>query len=302
MLGISTRRLSTVLAAAALATVATLVAAPPPAHAAASGYLLMKGTGTLYTANGVVNQGGIPGGDERSFSFKIVNTGAASQQFKVTAANSVPGVTASFLLGSASYASPYFTPHIAPGKSLVLTVRMHLNDGVAQGEYPAVVTLRDPETNTALDAATADVNATYQVGNTNHDLFLKTGTQPFVGGSYGTQFETANALKVGATATFVLRLQNNSGAPGDIGLVDVPNLACAASFTLVVKQGAANVTAAVLAGSYRTGVLGPGAKKELKVTIKQVAASACTGVYYGFTAFDQGGATVSQYAHVVTAA
>jgi hypothetical protein len=34
-----------------------------------------------------------------------------------------------------------------------------------------------------------------------------------VGGSFNYQNETAGALKVGTTATYVLRMQNNTGSP-----------------------------------------------------------------------------------------
>jgi hypothetical protein len=300
MLRISTRRLLAGLAATAVCTVATIVAGVAPAQAAASGYILTRGTGSLYSSNDIVNQGGIPGGSARTFSYKLANTGSTSQQFKVTTTLYGTGVSSTLLLGSTVLPAPYYTAPIAPGKTLVLTLKVQVAGGVPQGEYQAYLTMRDPETNGILDSAVADVNATYQTGNTNHDLFLKTGTQPFVGGSVG-QFETANAIKAGSTATFVLRLQNNSGTPGAITLSDVPNFSCPSSFAVVVKQGSTNVTAAVEAGTYSTGILAPGAKKELKVTVKLLTATSCTGAYYGYTASGSG-TPISQYAHVIIAA
>ena len=67
----------------------------------------------------------------------------------------------------------------------------------------------------------------------------------------------------------------------------------------MVKQGTQNVTGAVQAGTYTTGVLAPGARKELKVLVKLVRASTCTSAYYGFAASGVDGSS-TQFAHVVT--
>ena len=301
----SIRRLLAVLVTA-VCVVGVLAAGAGPAHAAPSGYLLMKGTGSVYSANTIINQGGIPGGTARSFSYKVVNTGSTSQQFKVTLSPfAYPGttaqVTSTLLLGSTVLPTPYYPVPVAPGKSVILTLQVKVAAGAPQGEYGAQLLLRDPETGSVLDSGSSDVNATYQTGNTSHDLFLKTGTQPYVGGSYGQQFETANALKVGVSASYLLRLQNNSGSPAAITLSSSAPFACAESFTAVVKQGTADVTAAVAAGTYSTGILGPGARKDLKLTVKMVAPSACTGLYFTFTSSSPSGST-AQSAHVVTGA
>jgi len=300
MLKASTRRLLAGLVATAVCAVATIVAGAAPAYAASSGYLLIKGTGSLYTANSVVNQGGIPGGDARVFSVKLVNTGPTSQQFKVTVSNSNAGMTTTLLRGSTVLPKPYYTAPVAPGGNLVLTLKVQVAAGQPQGEYFATVGLVDPETGTALDYVYADVNATYQTGNTSHDLFLKTGTQPFVGGSFNTQFESASAIRVGSTATFVLRMQNDSGTPGPITLQGFGG-SCGAAFAVVVKQGTSDVTAAVNAGTYSTGVLAPGAKKELKVTVKLVSATTCTSDYFYFKASSSSG-YAGDSAHVLVAA
>ena len=83
MLRIPTRRLLAATAATAITTVATIVAGAAPAHAAASGQLLVKGTGSVYTDNNGVNLGIIPGTGTKSFFFKVVNTGSENQQYTV---------------------------------------------------------------------------------------------------------------------------------------------------------------------------------------------------------------------------
>lgn len=291
-----TRRLLVAIATAAIATVTTLTATTAPAHAAASGYLLIKGTGSVYTANDIVNLGVTPG-STKSWGLKVVNTGGTPQQFKITLSGSQPQMASALFVGSTRVPVPYYTAPIAPGRSLALTLKISVNQGAPAAEYAANVVLRDPETNGIIDSATGDANATYQTGNTRNDIFVKTGSQPYVGGST-TQFTTATALKPGNTATFALRLKNNGGTPAAITLNDVANPSCAASFLVVVKQGTTNVTAAVMAGTYSTGILAPGARKDLKLTVKLVAATPCTAAYFGFTA-SGADASHTSYAHVV---
>ena len=305
MLRSPVRRLLAVLAAAALSTVATLAAAPPPAHAAASGVLLMKGTGSVYTDFEGVNLGIIPGNGTKSFSFKVVNTGATNQQFLVVTelVTSGTGYSATLFSGYKAVQSPFVTAPIRPGGSAVLTLKIAVNAGEPPGEYIAGVQLRDPVTEDVLDDAFADANATYQTGNTQHDLFLKTGSQPFVGGSE-PQFETASTIRVGNTATFLLRLKNNGSTPATMTVQGSPPIFCdPSSFVVTVKQGFANVTAAVAAGTYSTGSLNPGAKKELKVTIKLVSEAGCVSPadYFFFQATGPDG-SIGSAAHVVFAA
>ncbi|MGH3473584.1 MAG: hypothetical protein ACRDOT_01575 [Aeromicrobium sp.] len=94
-------------------------------------------------------------------------------------------------------------------------------------------------------------------------------------------------------------MKNNGTAPAAIGLTQVSGGGCSSSgFSITIKQGTQNMTAAVLAGSYNTGTLAPGARKELKVMIKLLSATTCENIYYGFTASGPDG-PVSQFAHVI---
>ncbi len=284
-----------------VAVVASLAVTVPPAHAAASGYFLTKGLGSIYSNVGIVNLGVVPGGTAETFYYKIVNTAPTAENFKVNL--TTPSVGSWTLYkGTAAVPNEYVTPAIAPGKTLALKVKVTLPAGTPQAEYFATLGLRDAATDVGLDSVIADANATNQTGTKRNDLFLKTGSQPYVGGSFGPQFETAKAIKVGGTATFSLRLKNDGAAPAAIGLADIDPVSCSpGDFTLTIKQGTQNVTAAVLAGTYNTGTLAPGVKKELKVTIKLVSATTCENIYYGFTASGPDG-PVSQYAHVIVGA
>lgn len=292
-----TRRLLVGITTAVLAAAATVVSGAAPAHAAASGYLLLKGTGSVYTANDIVNLGAVPG-TTKSAGLKVVNNGTSSQQYKVVLNQPPAPATATLLVGSTVVPSPYYTALIAPGRSLALTVKITIPAAATQSEYVASTNVRDPETGTFLDAASIDANVTRQTGSTRHDFFLKTGSQPFVGGSVG-QFETANAIKPGGTAAFTLRLKNDGGTPGAITLRSFPPFQCDGDASLVVKQGTTDVTAAVDAGTYTTAALAPGAKVELKASVKLLHATTCTAFYYGFTATGADG-SITSYAHVVT--
>jgi hypothetical protein len=209
-------------------------------------------------------------------------------------------LTAKLYQGRTAVPDEYVTPAIGAGQSLALKVKVTLPAGTPQGAHAGRLVLRDPVSNVGLDTVFFTAHATDQTGTTHNDLFLKTGSQPLVGGSFSPQFETAKAVRVGNTATFTLRLKNDGSAPAAIGLRHSGTFPCAdpSSFTLTVKQGTRNVTAAVLDGSYTTGPLSPGAKKDLKVRVELVSATTCEQINYGFVASGPD-PSVTQWAHVI---
>ena len=303
MLKSSGRRVSAAIGTAIIAVIATLVVSVAPANAAASGYFLSKGTGSNYSKAGVINLGVVPGGAAKTFYYKIVNTSATAEIFKVDLDPAGTDSAWKLYKGTSAVPNDYVTPAIAPGNSLALKVKVALPAGTPQGEYLAYLTLRDATTNAALASVTSYAQATNQTGTSPNDLFLKTGTQPYVGGSSEiTQYQTASAIRPGGTATYTLRLKNDGDAPASIGLVALNPLGCASStFSLTIKQGTQNVTAAVQAGTYNTGTLAPGAKKELKVMVKLLSATTCVNIYHGFSA-SGAGSFMNQYSHTIVGA
>ena len=297
MLKSSGRRVSAAIGTAIIAVIATLVVSVAPASAAPSGYLLTKGTGSIYSKNPTVNLGVIPGGTAKTFYYKIVNTAPTAENFKVNLLTNSSQLSSTLYKGTAAIPDEYVTQAIAPGKTLALKLKVTLPAGTLQGEFTADLALSNPVTNAFIDSARASANATNQTGTKRNDLFFKTGSQPYVGGSIG-QYETANAIRVGGTATFVLRLKNDGATPAAIGLKNNGTLGCPSNFSVTVKQGTQNVTAAVLAGSYNTGTLAPGAKKDLKMTIKLVSATTCLGAYFGLMASGPDG-SIGQSVHVI---
>ncbi|KAA1420224.1 hypothetical protein F0U44_07305 [Nocardioides humilatus] len=285
---------------AALAAIGTLVAAAP-AQAAPSAILLGNISGSTYTGNYYLNQGVVPGPSTgRTFGIKVVNNGSEAEQYKIVVAAQDPlTTTATLLQGSRVLRNTYYTPPIDAGDSAVFKVKITLANALPQGTHITEVSVRNPETNAVLAANELWSYATYQAGNTSKDIFLKTGTQPYVGGSYnGYQYETANPLKVGSTAKFSLRLKNNGTMPASIGLFGTDFGSCTA-YSFVVKDGSTDITALVFAGTYTTAVLAPGAKKDLKFTVKRTTTGACAQ-YWSFE--DSGFTTGPVVAHVVAAA
>jgi hypothetical protein len=303
MLSPSARRIFAALTTMTVAAVATLALGTAPAHAAPSGYLLTKGTGSVYSKSDLVGLSVVPGNRGATFSYKIVNTADLPTQFKVELSYS--GDSANYLIaelhqGSTRVPGKFYTPLIAPGGSFALTVKAYLEPATPQTQLPTFkIDLKDPETNAQLDSALgAAVVPAPTSGTKSNDLFIKTGTQPFVGGSVSNQLISASAIKPGNTAAFVLRLKNDGTAPATIGLTGGGALACP-QLTLTVRQGTQNVTAAVKAGAYNTGNLAPGAKKELTVQVKLTTATGCQSEFIRFIASVPGVASVTNSAHVL---
>lgn len=296
------RRTLSVLTATAIAGAAAVTLGAAPAHAAATGDLLMKGTGTPYTQNHVVYLGVVPG-TTKSFSYKIVNAGGVSQRYEVTTQTFGAGYTARLSKGYTVLPSTYQTDPVAPGGSLVLTLKVTVASGQPQAEYRTLVSLKDPTTHATLDSAYAAAVVTYQAGTTEHDLFLKSGSQPYVGGAVSNQVESSNALKVGQTATFKLRVQNDSSEQADVFLFRDSGVYCPNNFVVRIKDGIRDMTTSVESGEYGVS-LAPGGKKDLTVTIKLVTVvNSCTQDFFAFESYGifTGGVTRVS-AHVVTAA
>lgn len=280
------RRLSAVLIATTVATTVTLVAGTAPAHAAPTASVVSRVSGSLYTGNIIINQGVIPGPDTgRNFGFKVVNTGSQPEQYKIVVSPDQPAVTFTTLTqGSTVLKNPYYTATIAPGASATFNLKVTLANSIPQDQYLSYVYVRDPETNANLDYFIADANATYQAGNTRNDLFVKTGTQPAVGGSESYQYESGAALKTGSSTTYSLKLANDGTTTAAVHLLGVAPTSCPSTdYSYVVKAGTKDVTQDVYVNGYATPLLSPGQSKTLKLTVKRTSSNSCAE-YFTFLA------------------
>ncbi|MDT4940530.1 MAG: hypothetical protein QOJ34_619 [Pseudonocardiales bacterium] len=293
-----TRRLGVLAATAILATGIGLVAAvpasadPPPP----SGYLLSKSTGSYYSLTAFTDLSARPGSTV-SFAYQIVNNGQTDSQYRIVLfAPSQPAAlyVSQTPTGTAQLvkSNVYYTPPIAAGKTFPLTIKVTVPSGGMDIAYGGQLDLQDPSVpfdptrfdNTALDRAfPTAVRAAPTAGTTNQDLFLSTGAQPRVGGSCcdpdpaaGVFHPTlsSSAIKVGSAVSFTLRLQNDGTAPSAIPLHPeiFGDLGCTANVT--IRTGFTDVSSAVLAGTYVTPSLAPGAHRDFTVTVKLVNCAA----------------------------
>jgi len=288
------RRACAALFVTILTSAATLAGTVTPAHAAASGTLLTKGTGTYYSKSAYVHLSAART-VVKTFSFKMVNTGSTSNRFTVTLGASAP-LSAKLYRGTTLIPSGTYTPGIAAGASLILNVKASVPAGTRQSSYFANLALTDPETGTLLRSAYAVLQvAAPAKGTRRNDLFVKTGSQPYIGGSASYQYLSSSAVRLGNTATFALRLKNDGTSAAAITL-DGGRSTCP-QLTVTVKRGLTNITAAVRGGTWSTGRLAPGASKDLTVSIKLVAATSCAEGYTYFQAMGMD-APVINYVHV----
>src|SRR4051794_30420988 len=114
------KRFGVVAAALAIlsSSLALVAAAPAQAVTGASGYFLMKGTGSNYSLTTFISRSANPGATV-SFAYKVVNSGATPSQFRVVleSQDAAGMYTNQTLLGTSTLVNSnvLYTPVIAPG-------------------------------------------------------------------------------------------------------------------------------------------------------------------------------------------
>ncbi|GAA3809929.1 choice-of-anchor D domain-containing protein [Nocardioides panacisoli] len=162
----------------------------------------------------------------------------------------------------------YVTPSVAAHKVLALTLKVT----PAQVVEPADVTLLSADGG-RIESVSTETNLPAGAGTTRYELFAKQGTDPYIGGPVATpQTATGPALNLNQTATYTLRLENDGTDASTVGLKVTDLDGCAGSFKPTVKVGTKDITAAALAGSYRTPSLAPSKYTTVKVSVKRIAA------------------------------
>lgn len=126
----------------------------------------------------------------------------------------------------------------------------------------------------SLGAAYAQSEVTAPIYATGaHDLFLK-GRAGTAGGSVSGQVAASAGLTLGRSATFTVKLQNDSATTSTTGVVISVPEPCV---TMKVLDGTRNVTALTTSG-YFTPPLGVHRSKILKVTVTQNSSN-CTASF-----------------------
>lgn len=277
MLPTPRRRLIALLSSGLVGLVASLAVGIAPAHAAPLARILTMGTGSLYTAAPYINLSTPAGGAPKPFFYKVVNSGAEPEQYKIRI-TPPPGVTARLYLGATLLKNTYYTTVVQPGGTLAFKVTVAVPAGAPQTQYYVPFEVRDPENNGYLDAAYAVANVSAPAaGTTSHGLYLKTGSQPYVGGDSSGMVLSSNTIKPTNVITFTARLKNNGSQTTGITLYGDSG---GCNTTTTYKVGAVDITAAVTAGTYITPPLTPGQYRDVVITIKLVSATTCDAKYW----------------------
>jgi len=258
-----------------LAGVVGLGALPAAAAAEQTGLLQLKGIGSTFAGSpAIVSLAAAPGATA-TYAGRIYNNGSEGGQYQMHMVQDGLPSKVVVTVGSLTvtkYAFSelgYFTPPIEPAKTLAFTVKVTPPAGSPQGTHTIEVDLWSP-TSGLSQTGVIVTNVKPVKGTTGYDLYARNGTQPFIGGSFSGQFASAPSIKVGGSATYTVRLENDGKTPTTIGLrlANAGFIYCDDAFPVTVKDGIIDVTTAVLAGSYVTPVLAAGAHRDLVVTIK----------------------------------
>jgi hypothetical protein len=259
----------------ALLLTAGIVGLTPIAAQASStsAQLQIKGPGSVYTpgeqGNHQVTLAGSPG-SAISFAAKVVNTGTTTAQFKLYAGDccgatvtyTVAGVVANGLINSAD---GYYTPAIAPGKSIAITIKDTLNKTNPPDFDYFGIDVYDSDGQNYIDSGTFAVMAKAPSAATGpNQMFVKNGSSSYVGGPVNGQVSTSPSLAVGGSTTFTVHLVNGDTA-SDVLYFSMSDQCT--NYLIDVKAGSVDKTDAVLGGTYQTPLLAPGGHQDLTVKV-----------------------------------
>lgn len=248
-----------------------------PATAAAEGHLLMKGSGSYYTPVQAVVQTIPAGTTGKAFYFKAVNDGSAPQSFRVQL-QPHPDLTGTLYQGYRAVQGDHFTtPEVAPGGSYSFKVRIFApSTGLSTDTgYQTFVFIRDPETLAQTDLAIPTVRnpANLDAPSPGTNMYIKTNRQTVQART--TSGLSTNAVRPRGSVTGYVTFLNNSTSPISVPLLMNVSGGCP-TLAVKLKQGYHDITAAVSAGTYTTGVLAPG--KSVTISVRITAGSAPCGL------------------------
>lgn len=256
---------------------ASLVVVPAANAASHSAALVVKGpNGSAYTAGHAVSLAGKEG-TVMSYTFQVRNTGTTLAQYRINIQDWT-GAQAQLYDGSlllkplASSPDGYYTKALPPGANQTLTVKIPIPVGTAAYEHYSTVNLYGTDGFFIDTVYLVGEEPALLAGGTPADLFLKNGSQLAVGGpGRFNQIVTAPTISGTQAATFTVTLQNSTAPSASIGFwLDSP-YSCGQVVT--VKDGSLDVTAAALAGTYLSPPLAKLGKRNLTVTVKNLATS-----------------------------
>lgn len=274
------------------ALVAPLLIASSASAYNQNGHLLVRGTGSTYTTGYPATSGSfsagssaaiaVPSGGSATYSFKVLNKGTTASRYRVLMTTSA---TATVRSGTAYgpivkmglYDDSYLTPTISPGATLTYFVKVQLAPGSPQATYgTGILLFAEEQANPSLPGYAMDtVSMLTEVrapaaGTNPREIFARNGGLSYVGGSVDYQTAGAAPLKVGASTTFTVRLRNNGPEPSQVGALLRNEAGCDDGFTVTVKSGLTDVTAAWRSSVFYSPVLAAGQTRDYTVTVKRV--------------------------------
>lgn len=260
------------------------------------GVMLVKGPGSAY-APSLYASLSAPRGQTVKYGLKIVNTGANQAQYRVTL-NWDPALYGGLYDGSTLlYKQKYWTPPIAPGKSKILTVKVAANTSAPQDLYAIDVDLYSAADDDYLESHLLLLNVAAPAKGTGaYDELIKNGAQKYIGGSVSGEVMSAPAVKPGGSASYTVRLQNDT-TTANVIIVRATAPSCA-GVSAKWTSGTADITDLVQSGSIGWQ-LNPGAHRDLKVTLRYGASATCTDALVTVSTSSDGTDTqVSNYLHL----
>lgn len=266
-----------VLVTGIVAVLAASLAVVPSASAAShSGDLAVKGPGgSAYTRAFAVSLVGKEGAT-MTYTFQVRNTGTTLAQYRLNVTD-WSGAQAQLYDGSlllkplASSPDGYYTKAIPAGGSQTLTLKIPIPVGTAQVEHYSGITLYGTDGYYIASRNLIAEEPAVLTGSTATDLFVKQGGQLAVGGAGRYQAVTAPTISGTQSATFTATLQNSTGPTASIGFQVFNDESPCGQVT--VKDGSVDVTAAALNGTYQTPPLAKLGKRNLTITVKNLASS-----------------------------
>ena len=241
-----------VLAIVAACSAGFIATAGPALADNAAGELNVYGPGVVYTGAGHIVSLAAPSGSSVTFHLKIINDGVTPSQYLLATSPSLVttfnGWSYSVTFNGAQIPSspatpPWETPVIAGGKSIVVLVTVtNPTSAASDPEEPGGLIWIDAllyshDGTRTLSTETMITNVPRYPGTDPGDLFLRNGTQPFVGGEVPqAQFMTAPTMTSSQRATFTIRAQNDSSSAHTVtlGISDVEG--CLAQFPVRITD------------------------------------------------------------------
>jgi hypothetical protein len=264
-----------------------IVGLTPIAQAASTNAALqIKGTGSVYTpAAQATHFVTLPAsaGSAVSFAAKIINTGTTTAQFRLDATDesaqtvtySVAGANATGLIDSGD---GYFTPAVAPGKSIAITIKSTINKATTPAPYDQIYLQLSSTDGTVIDyALMASVLKAPSAATGPDQIFTKNGSGSYTGGPSDYVGSSGPALAVGGSTTFTAHVVNGGSS---IDVIDVSISDQCTNYLITVKAGSTDETTAVLGGTYRTPSLAANGHLDLTIKVTYLGVRAGTPCDY----------------------